>query len=59
MRSAYLRTQLAFRITTDRNLVHLNQLIKNILTAKHRAAWRPISLLGHSLFRPLDQSQAL
>jgi hypothetical protein len=35
------------------------QPIKNILTAKHRAAWRPVSLLARSLFRLLDQSQAL
>ena len=48
-----------FELQTGRNIVHLPQPIKNILTAKHRAGWRPISLLARSLFRLLDQSQAL
>ena len=47
-----------FELQTCRNIVHLAQPIKNILTAKHRAAWRLISLLARSLFRLLNQSQA-
>jgi hypothetical protein len=30
----------------------------NLPNTKHRTAWRPISLLARSLFRPLEQSQA-
>jgi hypothetical protein len=48
-----------FKLRMGRNIVHSPLLVKTALTVKHCTAWRPIYLLARSLFRPLDQSQAL
>ncbi len=58
-RPACLRTHVTFQITTLSQYRRLAEGVRNILIAKHSAAWQAISLLARSLFRLLDQSQAL